>query len=327
MKNLKWGLIGAGNIARKRIAPALRDLPNGDFVAVSRARSDLAEAFAAEFGARKWFADTRAMLDDDEIEAVYIASPVFLHAEQTIRAAERGKHVLCEKPMALNVAECDAMLAACRANNVRLGIAYYRRFYPLIERIKEITARGEIGKIVLAQINAFEFFDPAPENARRWLIEKEKSGGGPMMDFGCHRLEVLTNLFGAVRELKSLTSNAVFKRAVEDTAIAAIQFESGVGANLTVTHAAFETRDTLDIFGSEGSIHVPVLNGSETRIITKNGARVEHHAAHKNVHQPLIEDFTEAVLTGRESRANGEIGRMIAVLEANIYENTTAFIK
>ena len=147
---VRWGLIGAGDIARKRIAPALRELPNCDFVSVSRSRSDLAEEFAKEFGAPKWFADWRELVADPEIDAVYIATPVFLHAEQTIAAAKAGKHVLSEKPMALSVKECDEMIAACRANNVKLGIAYYRRFYPLIKRVKEIIASGEIGKPAFA---------------------------------------------------------------------------------------------------------------------------------------------------------------------------------
>ncbi|HEX8639362.1 MAG TPA: Gfo/Idh/MocA family oxidoreductase [Pyrinomonadaceae bacterium] len=321
MKALKWGLIGAGDIARKRVAPALRDLPNCDFVAVSRSRSELAESFAAEFGALKWYADWREMLSDEEIEAVYIATPVHLHAEQTIAAARAGKHVLCEKPMALNVEECDEMLAACRANDVKLGVAYYRRFYPLIERIKRIISSGEIGKIAVAQINAFEYVDLAPDDPQHWFLEKEKSGGGPMMDFGCHRLEVLTNLFGAVTDLKSLVANVVFDREVEDTAIAVLQFANKICASLIVTHAALERQDTLDIFGTRGSIHIPVLNQPEMKIKTENGERLENHPTHQNTHQPLIEDFAEAVLANREPRVGGETGKAIAVLEERIYES------
>ena len=215
MTTLKWGLIGAGDIARKRIAPALRDLPNCELVSVSRSRAGLAEGFATEFGARKWFADWREQVADPEIDAVYIATPVYLHAEQTTAAAEAGKHVLCEKPMALSVAECDRMIAASEANGVRLGIAYYRRFYPVLGRAKEIIASGEIGSVTLAQANAFEYIDLADDDPRHWFLEKVKSGGGPMMDFGCHRIELLIDLFGDVKEVSSLVSNAAFGRGVE----------------------------------------------------------------------------------------------------------------
>ena len=319
MTILNWGLIGAGDIAKKRIAPALRDLPNSDFVAVSRSRFELAESFAREFGARKWFADWRDLIADDEIDAVYIATPVFLHAEQTIAAAEAGKHILCEKPMALGVKECDEMLAVCRANNVKLGIAYYRHFYPIIERVKAIIASGEIGKVSVAQINAFEYFDPSPEHSRFWLLEKEKSGGGPMKDFGCHRLEVLTNLFGKVSCLKSLIANVAFERKVEDTAATLLQFESGTCATLTVTHAAQEAQDTLDIFGTKGSIHIPILNQGELKLRIGNDERIESHPPASNVHQPLIAEFTDAVLTNREPLLNGELGKMIDVLTEQIY--------
>src|SRR5260370_660883 len=182
MKRLRWGLIGCGDIARKRIAPALRDLADCDFVAVSRGRPELAESFAREFGARKWYSAWPELLLDQEIDAVYVATPVYLHAAQTIAAAEAGKHVLCEKPLAMNVSECDRMIAACRANNVKLGVAYYRHFYPAIKRAREIVHAGEIGVPVLAQINAFESFNPQTDHPRYWLVEKDQSGGGPMFD-------------------------------------------------------------------------------------------------------------------------------------------------
>ncbi|PYT05590.1 MAG: gfo/Idh/MocA family oxidoreductase [Acidobacteria bacterium] len=319
MGSLKWGLIGCGDIAQKRVAPALRDLPQCDLHAITRSQTNLAESFANEFGARKSYRSCNELLTDKEIEAVYIATPVHLHAVQTIAAAEAGKHVLCEKPMAMNVKECDEMIAACRANNVKLGIAYYRHFYPVIGRIKSVIQSGKVGTPVLVQINAFEWFDPKPEHARYWLVKKELAGGGPMFDFGCHRIEVLVDVFGPVEQVTSMVSNVVFDREVEDTATALFQFRGGTCGVLSVTHAAVEPRDTLDVFGTQGSIHVPVLNGSEMRIKTSNCERVESHAPASNVHEPLIENFVEAVLMDLEPRVNGDIGRMVTKIEEEIY--------
>src|SRR5918911_3426122 len=104
MRRLRWGLVGCGDIARRRVAPALRELPNCELVAVSRARAELAPACAREFGAARWHGDWRELLADEEVDAVYVATPVHLHAAQAVAAAEAGKHVLCEKPMALSVA-------------------------------------------------------------------------------------------------------------------------------------------------------------------------------------------------------------------------------
>src|SRR4030095_14623612 len=139
---LRWGLIGCGDIARKRVAPALSESPRSELVAVSRANRDLLDEFADAFRVPNRFADWRELAASDDIDAVYIATPVNLHAVQTIAAAESGKHVLCEKPMAMNVAECDRMMAACQAINVKLGIAYYRHFYPVVQRIKNLIASG-----------------------------------------------------------------------------------------------------------------------------------------------------------------------------------------
>lgn len=316
---VRWGLIGCGDISRKRVAPALRDLPNCDFVAVSRANYALAEAFAKEFGARKAYQHWQDLVVDDELDAIYIATPVHLHAQQTIATAAAGKHVLCEKPMALNVAECDRMITACRQKNVKLGIAYYRHFYPAITRIKQIIAAGEIGQPVIAQINAFEWFDPEPSNPRRWLIDKEQSGGGPMLDFGCHRIEVLLNIFGAIKSTIAKLSTVALNRQVEDTGVAVFQFERGPCATLSISHASSEPQDTLDVFCSRGSIHVAVLNEGRVRVVTSEGERVEALPPATNFHQPLIDDFTNAVLDDREPRVDGAIGREVARIEAEIY--------
>src|SRR5436190_5797977 len=319
MNSLRFGLVGCGDIARKRVAPALRDSEYCELIAVSRAQTNLAEAFAQEFSAKRVFADWRELLTDEEIDAVYIATPVNLHAVQTIAAAGSGKHILCEKPMALNVTECDRMLAACRSNNVRLGIAYYRHFYPVVRRVKEIIQSGEIGAPVVAQVNAFEWFDPEDSNPRRWLIDRNQSGGGPMFDFGCHRIEVLLDLFGPVTDLEGTLSNSFFKRGVEDVATALFKFENGTSATLTVAHSAREPQDTLDIFGSKGSIHVAVLNEGKLRVVSEQGERVESHVNAANIHQPLIEDFARAVLENREPIVDGEIGRAVAAIEDDIY--------
>jgi predicted dehydrogenase len=325
MSKLSFGLIGCGDIARKRVAPALRDLHSCELIAVSRAQSQLAESFAKQFGARRWYADWCELINDKEVQAVYIATPVHLHAAQTIAAAEAGKHVLCEKPMALNVAECDRMIDACRSNNVKLGIAYYRHFYPVVRRLKQILDSGEIGKPVVAQINAFEWFDPTPTHPRAWLLKKEQSGGGPMFDFGCHRIEVLLDLFGEAGDVKSTMTNNFFKREVEDVAVATFQFEQGVCATLTVAHSAREPQDTVDVFGSEGSLHVSVLNEGTLRVVTDGEERVESHPPAANIHQPLIDDFAQSVIEDREPVVTGEIGRTVnKILESSVIEVSTA---
>jgi predicted dehydrogenase len=317
---VRWGLVGCGDIAEKRVASALRESRGSTLAAVARARPELAADFAARHGARRSYPDWRELIADPEIDAVYVATPVRHHAEQTVAAAAAGKHVLCEKPMALGVAECERMIAAARSHGVRLGVAYYRHHYPVVQRLRDLLASGEIGRPVLAEVQAFEAFDVPPDHPRAWFLRKAEAGGGPMFDFGCHRIEVLLDLMGPPDEIRGFLANVRFTgRDVEDTAIAHLRFRSGARGVLTVTHAAFEPRDTLDVYGSEGSAHAAVLNDGALRIVTAAGARDETHPPHANRHQPLVEDFVSAVLQGREPAVTGAIGlevnRVLAAID------------
>jgi predicted dehydrogenase len=317
MSVVRWGLVGAGDIAEKRVAPALVTANRSELVAVSRRRPQLAEEFARRFGARRWHADWRELVRDDEIDAVYVAAPVQLHAPITIAAAEAGKHVLCEKPMALSVDECDRMIRSTDAAGVQLGIAYYRHLYPLVQRVKRLLSDGAIGAPVIAQLDAFERFDPPPGHPRAWLLDPAVSGGGPMFDFGCHRIEVLLSLFGDVADVRALRANVLFDRRVEDAAIATLRFLPGPLATVTVAHAAAEPRDSLDVFGAEGSIHVAKLNGPELRLVRGGEQTVEQHPLPDNVHLPLIQQFVNAVLDGGRPVVDGAAGRGVnRVLDA-----------
>jgi predicted dehydrogenase len=319
MANLRWGLIGCGDIAGKRVAAALRDVSGSTLHGVARARYELAAEFAREFGASKTYQDWRGLVADPDIDAVYVATPVDLHAEQSIAAAEAGKHVLCEKPMALSVAECDRMIAACRANGVKLGIAYYRRFYPVIERVRALMRQGEIGQVVVVQMNAFSRFNPQPGEARSWLLDKDRAGGGPMMDFGCHRIEIFVNLFGTVEVDAAFTDQIFYRRPVEDSSGVFFRLHGGARGVLLVSHATPVPADTVDIWGSEGSLHIGNLNGGDLKVKTSHGERQEQHAPHANLHQPLVEDFVVALRENREPGVSGEVGREVSRLLDRIY--------
>lgn len=306
------------------MADALRDCPGCDLVAVSRARAELVDAFAVEVGAKRAHRGWRNLVTDPDVQAVYVATPVRLHAEQTIAAAEAGKHVLCEKPMAMDLAECDRMISACRASGVTLGIAYYRRFYPVLARVKQLVDTGEIGTPVFAQMAAFEPFDPRPGEPRAWLVNREEAGGGPMADFGCHRLEVLLHLLGPVRRVTSIVSTVALARDVEDTAAALLQFERGATAMLVVTHAASDRQDTFELFGTRGSIRIASLNSGNMVVrIVDRAERVESHPPAPNLHQPLVDDFVDAVRTGRAPAVDGQAGRAVAVIQDAIYADST----
>jgi predicted dehydrogenase len=319
MERIAWGLIGCGDIAHRRVGPALRDLDTCRFVALTRARADQAAECARELGAERACVDWRELVGDPEIQAVYIATPPHLHAEIAVAAAGAGKHVVCEKPMAPTVAEADAMIAACRKAGVRLSVAYYRHLYPAIARIREILSAGEIGTPLLVQLHAFEFFDLPPDHPRRWLFEPEISGGGALMDFGCHRIEVLLNLLGEPEEVRGLTGSGFSGRAVEDTAVALLRFKQGALGTVTVSTVLEEPRDTLDIFGSKGSLHVPAVNHGRFTVRSAAGTREEAYPCNENLHLPYLQAVTAALLAGDEPPVSGEQGREVTRVITEVY--------
>jgi predicted dehydrogenase len=316
---LRWGLIGAGDIVRKRVADALRDGAGCTLAGVSRARADRVESFAREVGAARGYPRWQDLVANPGIDAVYVATPVRLHAQQTIAAARAGKHVLCEKPMAMDLAECGLMIAACRSAGVALGIAYYRRFYPAVARVKAIVDSGEIGTPVFAQMAAFEPFDPQPGEPRSWLLQRAQSGGGPMADFGCHRLEVMLHLLGPVRRVTSIVSTVALRREVEDTAATLLQFERGATGMVVVSHAAADGQDTFDLFGTNGSVRIASLNRGDVVVRAAGRERLESHPPAANVHKPLVDDFVEAVRAGRAPLVDGDAGRAVAAVQDAIY--------
>ena len=319
-KKLRWGLIGCGDIAVRRVAPALSEVPQSELTAVSRANADRLDEFADRFRVRQRFVRWQELVQSQDIDCVYVATPPNLHAEQTIAAAEAGKHVLCEKPMAMNIAECERMIAAAKANGVKLGVAYYRQFYPVVNRMREVIESGEIGKPTVVNVTAFEWLNPPASDLRAWRLRPEVAGGGPMFEFGCHRIQLLLYLFGPVRATSAITANALFDRDVEDTAVASFEFTNGTVATLAVSNAVMEARDTFTVWCSEGSMRTPVLNEGTLTIKTKNGERTETHKPASNIHQPLIEDFVRAVIDNRQPSVTGEIGKAVAQVEEEIYK-------
>jgi len=324
MNTVRWGLIGCGEIARKSVGPALAELSACELAAVASRDRNRAQEFARDFGARRTWERWEDLVADSEVDAVYIATPHYLHADQSVAAARSGKHVLCEKPLALNGGECLRVIEACSESGVKLGVAYYRRFYPVVGRLKELLASGVIGIASLCQINSFTWYNLRPGDPQYWLFERAKSGGGPLMIGGCHRIEVLLNLFGPIRATLSVLENVRAKREIEDTAVAVFQHKSGPVSVLCMSHSIQGSYDTLDIYGSEGSIHVPTLNRGELSLKIGAEIRSERHPCPGNPHLPLIESFCHSVRNDEDPVVNGQVGLEVQLIEDAIYGGLTA---
>ena len=288
---LNWLVIGIGDITRKRVLPAILAEPRSRLHALLTRDPRKAEAYPGAIA----FTDLAAALCDPAIDAVYVASPVAMHAEQTIASLRAGKHVLCEKPVALSLAQAESMAAAAREASGRLcAIAYYRRLYPKLIRARALIAEGAIGQPVLAEANYHGWLE-SPD--RGWLKDPALAGGGPLYDVGSHRLDACNFLFGRPVRATGLLSNALHDLAVEDSATTLVEYAGGIHAVIDVRWNSRIQRDQFRIVGTEGELDLSPLNGPTLRILASDGKLLEEQLpTHANVHYPLIENFVSAVL-------------------------------
>ena len=289
---LNWLVIGIGDITRKRVLPAILAEPRSRLYALLTRDPRKAEAYSGAVA----FTDLAEALCDPAIDAVYVASPVALHAEQTIASLRAGKNVLCEKPVALDFGQAETMAAAARESGRVCGIAYYRRLYPKLMRAKQLIAEGAIGKPVLVEANYHGWLE-GPE--RGWLKDPALAGGGPLYDVGSHRIDACNFLLGKPVRATGLLSNALHELAVEDSATTLIEYSGGVHAVVDVRWNSRIPRDQFRVVGVEGEISLDPLNGPALRFLDGEGRlREEQLPAHANVHYPAVENFVAAVLDG-----------------------------
>ena len=287
---LNWLVIGIGDITRKRVLPAILAEPRSRLYALLTRDPRKAEAYPGALA----FTDLSDALRDPQIDAVYVASPVAMHAEQTVTSLRANKHVLCEKPVALDFAQAESMAAAARESGRLLGIAYYRRLYPKLIRARQLIAAGAIGQPVLVEANYHGWLE-SPD--RGWLKDPALAGGGPLYDVGSHRIDACNFLFGKPLRATGLLSNALHQLAVEDSATTLIEYAGGIHAVIDVRWNSRIQRDQFRVIGTEGEISLDPLNGPTLRLLDSEGhLREEQLPAHANVHYPAVENFVAAVL-------------------------------
>ena len=313
--SIRWGLLGCGDIAVKRVAEAIRSDPRSELTAACRRDEVKLQAFASRFDIPHHTTRADELISRDDIDAVYIATPVHLHCEQTVAAAAAGKHVLVEKPMALSPQQCETMIQACYQAHVTLGVAYYRRFYPSVLRVKELIDSGALGRplSVLAVTGNTNRFP-----ANDWRVVQSLGGGGPLMDIGSHRLDLFEMLFGEASHVDAQFGKSDTYEA-EETATLLLRFANGVHGVLQCYFGTADTPDRLEVIGTNGRITIEDLNGDEVKIVTAAGSQTESLPPHENFHAPLIRDFTEALETGRPPTITGDTGMRTNKMIAKAY--------
>jgi predicted dehydrogenase len=314
---IRWLVIGIGDIARRRVIPAILAEPRSRLQALVTRDPDKASVYPGV----EVFTNLEVALQTTAIDAVYVASPVFLHAPQTIAALCAGKHVLSEKPTALNFSAAQSMLDAARAHQCLFAVAYYRRLFPKLLRTRQLIAEGAIGQPLLAEANCHEWrSNDSPHQPRSWLFDPARSGAGPLFDTACHRIDAMNFLFGEPARSTGLLSNAVHKTAVEDSATVLLQYPFGIHAVVDVRWNSRIERDQFRIIGTTGEINLDPLSGPILRI----GNREESLPAHANLHYPFVENFVSAILDGAPLACPGEQALWTdRVLQTVLFANQT----
>jgi len=273
---IKWGVIGCGGIADRRTLPGMMLADNAELIAVMDANKAAADACREKYNAKYAFDKMEDVLAIDEIQAVYIASPVFCHKEQAMAAADAGKDILIEKPVGLTSAEAEEIAAYCEAKGVKMGVGFMMRFHAYHQAMKEIVSSGKIGEVVSARAQLTCWY---PEMENCWRQDMKLSGGGAMMDMGVHCVDLIRYITGLeVVEAAGICGNQVFKYSVEDAGGVIMRLSNGavayVDANFNIPDAAAKCK--IEFYGTKGSIFaqgtISQVEGGEIEVLCTGDA-------------------------------------------------------
>lgn len=296
MRTIRWGIIGVGDVTEVKSGPGFYKADHSALVAVMRRDADKARDYARRHNVPRWYDDAAALIHDPEVDAVYIATPPHVHKDYTLMAAAAGKPVYCEKPMALDEAECQAMIDACARAGVPLWVAYYRRTLPRFVKVKELVDAGAIGAVQSVVVRLHKRPNIPAETAPDqlpWRVQPEISGGGLFVDVGSHTIDLLDHILGPVARVCGWPANLGGRYPAEDNVSASFQFESGVvGVGSWCFNSAVEVDETI-LVGNEGQLSFASFAEEPVRLITAAGEQTFSipHPAH--VQQPLIQTMVD----------------------------------
>ena len=302
LAHVRWGIIGCGNVTEVKSGPAFAKVTDSSLVAVMRRDGDKARDYAQRHGVPRWYDNAAALVADNDVDAVYVATPPSSHREYALMAIAAGKPVYVEKPMAIDHAECLDIIAAGESAGVPVFVAYYRRMLPRFRTIARLLAEGAIGtprivNVLLHHPLESRYLDPAN---LPWTVRPDISGGGIFVDIGCHTLDILDFLLGPIADARGMVSNQMGVYPAEDSVAMAFRFDSGVLGTGLWNFGADRREDRVEIVGDRGRLVFATFGDGPIRL--EAGERTEdfHIANPEHIQQPLIETIV-AELTGKGS--------------------------
>lgn len=320
---IRWGIIGCGNVTEVKSGPGFRKAANSALVAVMRRDAALAQDYARRHGVPKWYDDARALVDDPEVDAVYVATPPSTHRQYALLAAQAGKPVYVEKPMALNYDECRDMIAASRAAETPLFVAYYRRAQERFLKVKSLVDAGAVGDVRFVSVTLYQPVQPEeldPEGLP-WRVLPEIAGGGHFVDLASHQLDLLDFILGPIRLARGFAANQGGHYPAEDLVTASFRFESGAHGVGAWCFSAYDEADLIEIIGSRGKIAFSTFDAGPVRLTNREGTREFAIPYPQHVQQPLIQTIVDELLgTGRCPSTGETAARTSCIMDQILQE-------
>jgi predicted dehydrogenase len=291
MDEVRWGIVGCGAVTEVKSGPALQRVAHSSLVAVMRRDGDKARDYAQRHGVSHWYDDAAQLIADPLVNAVYVATPPSTHKAYALMAIAAGKPVYVEKPMAMDAAECQAIIDAGRAADVPVFVAYYRRALPRFRRVRELLESGAIGALRSVHVSLHQplhprYTDPA---GTHWHVQPAISGGGLFMDLGCHTLNLLDWLFGPIVTSKGLATNQLGAYAAEDSVAMSYAFVSGLVGTGLWQFGSFRYEDRVEITGDRGRLSFATFGDGPIVLETAEGSEAFREINPTHIQQPLVE--------------------------------------
>ena len=314
MNKINWGIIGCGDVTEVKSGPAFNKVPGSALLAVMRRDAAKAKDYAQRHNVSRWYSDAADLINDPEINAIYIATPPSSHAAYALAAIRAGKPVYVEKPMTLNFKEAKEVADAAKIANVKLVVAHYRRQWPLFKKIKELLDQKAIGDVLLARL---EFYK-RPQSQEELLIEKNAwrvdpalAGGGLFHDLAPHQLDLMYHFFGSAKKINGIAANQGNKYAADDMVAGNILFNNGVAFSGAWCFTAAADSDQCEIIGTDGAIRFGFFSSSKIELTNQGKKSTFNFEPLQHVQQPMIEQTVKYFLDEALNPCTGEEGAEI----------------
>ncbi len=306
VERVRWGIIGVGDVTESKSGPGFQRAERSELVAVMRRNGDLAADYARRHDIPRWYDDADELINDPDVDAVYVATPPDSHRDYAVRVARAGKPVYVEKPMARTAQECEDMISACDVAGVGLYVAYYRRAMPRFATVKELLDSGRIGELRSVSIRNERPSQADAVGHGGWRVDPEISGGGHFVDLGSHTLDLLDWLLGPVTYASGVATNRGAHYRAEDLVTGVFEFDSGVEGVGVWNYDSFQAKDQVEISGTAGSLRFSCFAQEPLLLRTARGVERIEAPYPETVQLPLIQAVVNALTGQGESPSTGE---------------------